>query len=126
MRRCIVGFWLLILLLGLGILATWGTNKLLDPISRDLETAAELALSGDWAAAEPLVYHARNRWESQWALTAALNNHASMENADNWFQRLEVYAATRDPVRYAEACRQIAGLIDAIAEGQIPSLRNLL
>lgn len=126
MRRCILGYWLLIGLLGLGILATWGTTRLLDPISRDLESAAALALAGDWEAAEPLTKQARADWDAQWTLTAALSNHMPMENADNWFARLEVYAASKDPVRFAEACAQIAGLIRAIAEGQIPTLRNLL
>lgn len=126
MKRCIAGFWLLIFLLGLGILATWGASKLLTPIANGLEASGELALSGDWAAAEPMAAHARERWEAQWTLTAALSSHTPMENADNWFQRLEVYAAARDPVRYAEACAQIAGLIKAIAEAQTPTLRNLL
>ena len=37
MKRCIMGLWLLIALLGIGILTCWGTKLLLEPISRDLE-----------------------------------------------------------------------------------------
>lgn len=126
MKRCIAGVWLLVFLLGLGIFSTWGAGKLLSPIAKELEASAELALSGDWASAEPMAENARQRWETQWSLTASLSNHGPMENADNWFDRVRVYAEAKDPVRFAEACTQIASLIDAIAEAQIPSLRNLL
>ncbi len=126
MRRCALGCWLLIGLLGLSLFAAWAVNHLLDPVSRDLETAGECALAGDWAGADALAAQAWENWQSQWTLTAALNSHTPMENADNWFARLEVFRQTRDPTAFAEACAQIAGLVSAIGEGQLPSLKNLL
>ena len=126
MRRCVIGIWMLILLLGLGCVACWGTNRILDPISRELEAAAELVIAGNWEAAEKRTLQAREKWETWWTFVAALNSHGPMEDADNWFDRLEVFARTRDARSYGEGCVRIAGLIRAIGEGQTPALRNLL
>lgn len=125
MKRCIMGLWLLIALLGIGILTCWGTKLLLEPISRDLEKAAELVIGENWEEAQALTRQAREKWEKWWSFTAALTSHAPMENADNWFARLDVFAKTGDARRYGEGCVKIAGLIRAIGEGQIPNLRNL-
>ncbi len=126
MRRCALGVWLLSLLLGLGILSTLLVRHRLEPVTQALEQAGQLALAQNWEEADLLARQAQAQWEAGWTLTAALSNHTPMETADQWFARLAVYREGKDPVAYAAACAQLAGLLEAIAEGQIPSLRNLL
>ena len=41
MKRSWIGFFLLIILLVLGILGTWAMEQVHDPIARDLKLAAE-------------------------------------------------------------------------------------
>ncbi len=126
MRRCIGGVWLLAVLLGLGLLATWMANRDLEPIVRDLEEASRQVLAGDWQEAQQHTGKARKNWEKRWTRIAALSSHAPMEEADQWFQRMRVYARAGDAVRYADACAQLAGIIRSISEAQSPNWRNFL
>ncbi len=126
MKRYALGVWIMALLLGLGILGSWAVNRNLNPISQSLEQAAELALSGDWDRALEIPVQAQKAWEETWTLHAALCSHEPLEEVDEQFAQLEVYARSRDPVLYAATCIQISQQLHAIAEGQTLSLRNLL
>ncbi len=126
MKRCALGVWLLVLLLGLGIAGTWLVNRNLNPITADLETAAESALAGDWERARALPVSAQEAWKRCWTLHAALCSHEPLEEVDQQFAQLSVYGEAEDPFLYAAACIQLAEQLRAIAEGQTLSLRNLL
>lgn len=126
MKRCWFGFFLLILLLGTGLAVTWGMNACHDPISRDLERAAEAALAEDWGKAEKLVDRAEDRWEDCWKFSATFADHEPMEEIDAAFAQLEVYWKARDPVSLAAICGALARQVEAMGDAHEMGWWNLL
>lgn len=126
MKRSKIGAWLLIGLLVIGLLSSWGMVKYSEPIGEAAAEAAEAALREDWNRAEALVGQARTRWYKYWGFCAAFADHEPMENINGLFAQLEVYAQSRDPQNFAAVCAQLSE--DAKAIGEAHSLKwwNLL
>lgn len=126
MKRCWFGAILLLILLAVGLLATWGMNAWHDPISDDLERAAEAALDEEWHRAEQLTARARKRWEKHWNFSAAFADHEPMEEIDAAFAQLEIYSQARDQVSLAAACAALARQVEAMGDAHGLTWWNLL
>ena len=126
MKRTVIGFFLLLFLLAVGVFAQWGMETLHNPIAHDLTAAAEAAGQQDWARAEAAGQSAERGWRRSWPVNAALADHTPMEDIDSLFARASVYLRQRDAVEYAAACRELARRINAMAQAHILSWRNLL
>jgi len=126
MKRMWLGIGLLALFLALGLWSSYAMAKLHDPIARQLEQAADIALQGDLSSAQALAETARKSWEEHWHGTAALADHAPMDEIDAHFARLSVYANMSHQADFAACCAQLAALITATAEAHAFSWWNIL
>lgn len=126
MTRSKIGAWLLLILLLVGLISSWGMVRFSDPIGEAADQAASAALREDWKEAETLANQARDRWQKYWGFCAAFADHGPMENINGLFAQLEVYARSRDAQNFAAVCAQLSQ--DAKAIGEAHSLKwwNLL
>lgn len=126
MSRFWIGIALLVVFLCLGVWVTWSMNDIHEPISRTLEEAAEAALAGDLKAGTALAAEALDTWERHWHGTAAVADHAPMDEIDGLFAQAEIYAQTGSTADFAAICGRLAKLITAIGEAHSPGWWNLL
>ena len=126
MSRFWIGIVLLVVFLCLGFLVTWAMNDTHEPISQTLEQAAEAAISGDLETGVSLALEAQSIWENHWRGTAAVADHAPMDEIDGLFAQAEIYAQTGSTADFAAICGRLARLIEAIGEAHSPGWWNLL
>ena len=116
MKRSWFGFGLLLVLLGAGLLVTWAMERIHEPVARDLITAGEYALSGDWAEAERLSRKAEKSWEKNELFRACFADHGPMEEIDACFAQLEVFCRMKEETAFAAACGETARKAEAMGE----------
>ena len=126
MSRLWLGIVLLIFLLMLG----FGTGSFMDAttarISHKLESAAEIALTGDLQAAAALAEDARKTWDDGWRRVATMADHAPMDEIDGLFAQLVIYADSGAIEEFSGYCRRISKLVLAVGEAHSFSWWNLL
>ena len=125
MKRSWFGFFLLLILLASGLLVTRLMDRIHAPIARDLVTAGEYALSGDWASAEELARQAEAVWEQQEKLRACFADHGPMEEIDGCFAQLEIYCRMKEETAFAAACGDTARKVNAMGEAHGLKWENL-
>lgn len=116
MKRSWIGGGLLLLLLVCGILVTFAMGRIHDPIARDLITAGELALAGDWDRARELSRQAEDRWEQKEVFRACFADHNPMEEVDACFAQLEIYGRMEEETAFAASCGETARKVQAMGE----------
>lgn len=126
MKRSWIGAGLLAALLLFGILSSRWMGGNHSSIARDVEQAALAALREDWGQALRLTEQAKQDWEQNWGISAALADHSPMEQVNTLFAQLEPYAAAREAVAFAGVCAQLATEIQAIGEAHSFTWWNLL
>lgn len=126
MKRMWIGAALLAVMLVSGILATEFMERTHRPNARDLETAAALALEGDWEKAEALTVRARKNWQKVRPLTASFVDHEPMEEIEGLFAKIDVCASTRDALYFSSSCAYLAELMNALGESHSLTLWNLM
>ena len=125
-KRFFFGVILLILLFAIGIAAGLGMRTVHHPAEKLLEQARELALSGDLSGAIALSEQAEDRWQKSWAFTAATADHGPMDDVDQLFAELSVYARAEDTAHFAACCGQLSVLLRAMYDAHSLTLWNLL
>ena len=126
MYRGWLGFGILTVLLALGI---WGSvlmDNIHTPISRQLETAAQQALSGDVDTGHATARKAKENWDSHWRFSAAFSDHAPMDEIDGLFAQMESYAHADSARDFAACCSRVAMLVEAVTEAHQLTWWNLL
>ena len=126
MKRSIIGFWLLGILLAGGFLSSWSMNRRHAPIGRRLDRAAEYALSEQWVQAEAMASSARCEWQRNWNFSAAFADHGPMEEIDSLFAEMGVYGDTKESVHFASTCQEISRKIQAMGDAHALTWWNLL
>ncbi len=126
MNRFWLGVSLLLLLLVLGLWVTVAMRDVHEPISQALENAATQALSGDLSGGIAAARQAQQNWERHWHGTAAVADHAPMDEIDGLFAELEIYAQTGQAEHFAAGCAQLSRLIHAVGEAHGLGWWNLL
>ena len=116
MKRSWMGAGLLALLLAGGLLVTFFMGRIHDPIARDLTTAGEFALAGDWEQAETLARQAKETWEEKELLRSCFADHGPMEDIDGCFAQLEIYCRMKEETAFAAACGETARKANAMGE----------
>lgn len=116
MKRSWIGAGLLLVLLIAGLLVTHCMAKVHDPIARDLVTAGEYALSGNWEQAEVLCQKAEAIWEENETFRACFADHGPMEDIDACFAQLKIYLRMKEETAFAAACGEIARKAEAMGE----------
>ena len=116
MKRSWIGFVLLLILLVLGLLVTWGMGRIHEPITQDLERASDYTMLGDWQNASRFFRSASDRWE-QWAhIRSCFADHSPVEEIDAGFAKLQVYCTFRENAAFAAECRELAKKVAAVGE----------
>lgn len=126
MKRSRIGFWMLLILLVLGLLVTWAMGRFHEPIAGELEAAAEHALSGSWERATLLARFAREDWDKRQWFRAWFADHNPIEEIDADFARLEIWAEKDDALSFAAGCAELARKIRAMGEAHGLMLENIL
>lgn len=126
MKRFWLGAALLAVILGLGLWFSYRMDRDNRPISQALTQAAQAALEEDWEAALALEGQARSRWKEQWHATAALADHAPMDEIDSLFRELEIYGIQRSEEDFAATCAKLSALTRAMGDAHALSWWNLL
>ena len=124
MKRSIFGgLLLLVLLLGsLGAAALM--ENLHSPISELLDLAADLAAE-DLPGAVALARQAKAAWEEAEPLSACFADHNPMEEMNQEFARLEIFAREEEPLAFAAACGSLAEKMQAMGDAHSLQWRNI-
>ena len=126
MARGWLGAGILVAFLVLGLVLSGAADKVHLPTGELLDRAAELTLAGDLEAGIALGAEAKNRWETQWFLTAAVADHAPMDDVDALFGEMEIYARTGEAPHFAACCKELAQRIQAVADAHRFTWWNIL
>lgn len=126
MKRGWIGLGLLLALLAGSIAVTRAMDRGHDPIARELETASDLALEGDWETAAALARNAKAEWEDKWNFGAAFADHEPMEEIDGLFAQVEVYVRAREEVSFAAVCAELSKRLEAMGDAHGLTWWNLL
>ncbi len=118
MKRLYIGITLLLFFLIAGILLTYSFCRIHAPLAKTLEDASQQAIDGDWKNAISLAESARERWETYRNFTAAVADHAPLEEMDTLFSQLEIYGKLRLSVEFADICTRLSQMAAAMEESQ--------
>lgn len=124
MKRFVLGIVLLAVLFGVALGVGRGMDILHQPVIRDLNRAAELALSGATEAARAAALAAREAWQENWKYTAAFSDHTPMGEVDDLFAALGAYSPEAE--EFAATCLQLVRRTAAVIRDHALSWWNLL
>ena len=126
MKRMWIGVGLLVLFCALGIFTAIGMKNIHDPIADALTRASAAAVQEDWKQAAVHFHAARSKWETNRRLTAAVADHAPMEEIDSLFSELAIYLQERESPHFSATCAHLAALTRAMGEAHTINWWNLL
>ena len=126
MKRFLLGLGLLVLFLALGLVVSMAMDSAHLEIAEDLETASSLVLEESFSQGWALAKKAQLRWKDCWKWTAAVADHAPMDEIDGLFAQLTAFETEEEKVHYAAICSQLAKLVQAMAQAHSFSLENIL
>ena len=124
--RELTAFGLLLALLLLGLLTSWYMDRQHRTISRELEESGWMALSGQWSNARERAQAATAAWEKNRQLRSALADHTPMEEIDDLFEELNIYAAAGERTEFARCCAALSVRIQAVGEAHRLTWWNVL
>ena len=116
MKRFWIGVVLLVLLLGSGITMLLLSHGFYTRFSDTLEAAAAAALSDNWTEAEDLAEKATQQWTRYHRFLSSFTDHEPIENVELLLTRLTLFQNARRNVDFADACKSLAHLSEAIDE----------
>lgn len=116
MKRSWIGLGLLLVLLAISLLVTWGMDRIHDPIAGALEQAAAETLQGDWENAGRLFDNARGSWEKWAHFRTCFADHSPVEEIDADFASLGVYRTAREDADFAAGCMELSEKVAAVGE----------
>ena len=126
MKHFWLGTGILLLLLLSGVLTTAAFNRIHPPLQKTLDSAGAAALAGEPIKAVFFADTARSRWEKYRSITAAVADHAPLEEMDAAFALLEVYETLGWWGEFAALCAQLSQMAEAMTESQAFVWWNLL
>ena len=118
MKRIWLGVSLLLVFLVAGCLLTYSFHRVHAPLAAVLEEASEQALAGNWERACTSAADARQRWDKYRNLTAAVADHAPLEEMDALFSQVEIYVRLNWQGEFAALCMQLSQMAAAMEESQ--------
>lgn len=110
------GFALLLVLLLAGLLSSWYMDRHHRAISRELEQCSWLALSGQWSDAREKAQSAKTAWDRNRDLRAALGDQTPMEEIDDLFGEVTVFAAAGERTEFARCCAALSRRVQAMGD----------
>lgn len=123
-------FWLGMALLGLflafGLLISARMTALHAEAAGELDRAAELTLSGDFSEACEVAFHAYDAWLEARKFTASVADHSPMDDVEQLFAEMEIYAKTEEKPHFAACCRQLGVMLRSMYDAHRPTWWNFL
>ena len=119
-----IGLLLVFLIFGLWVAEAMDSGHM--QISSMLEQAADAMLDGDPSRGIELAQQAYRRWQYHWHATAAVADHAPMDEIDSLFSQLQLYGSVRHQVDFAAYCTRLSRLIRAMGETHTLNWWNIL
>lgn len=116
MKRMWIGIGILIFLLIAGIGVLVASQSFFSTLAEDLEQAGAFALEEKWDKAWEKAEKSHSQWEKCRRFWAASTDHEPVEEVQNLFSQLEVYAREGMGTDFAAICKHIAHLAEAIDE----------
>lgn len=126
MKHLWFGALLLGCLLVAGAFSSYGVQQVQEPLTEQLEQAAQAGFSEDWILAEKLFSAARARWEKFHNSLAAIVDHEPMEQIDGLFEELEIYKEARNATLFSGVCLRLSQMTQTIGEANRLNWWNLL
>lgn len=125
-KRFYWGLGILAVFLALGILTTLCLDQASEPISTQLEQAAEKALGGEWAESLRLAQEAKANWQDSWHRIAMVADHTPMDEIDSLFAQMDIHGQAGDTVVFGGYCARLSELVEAVADAHRFNWWNLL
>lgn len=116
MKRCWIGFILLLVLLAGCLAVTFAMTRLHENMETDLKQAAGYSLAGNWENAELYTNKARKSWEKWAHFRACFADHTPTEEIDADFEALAVYLQAREEISFPATCLSLSRQIAAVGE----------
>ena len=126
MGRFWLGIGLLALFLVLGFWISAAMDQVHLDISDTLELAAQQALDGDLDAGKETAQQAKKQWDKHWHGSAAVSDHAPMDEIDGLLAQLECYSRAGQTGEFAACCTRVSLLVRAMSEAHSFAWWNLL
>ena len=115
MRRFWIGIGLLGALLAAGLWSGSRMRRNHMPCAADLDNASAYAMAEDWIRADALAERARNTWEHNLRLSAAIHDHRPLEEIDALFRELDIYRAREETAAYCALCAHLSSRLKDLA-----------
>ncbi len=122
-RRFYLGVGILVLFLVLGLLTGWAVAKSQAPIVEKLEQAA---MGEDFQTGIRLAKEAEAAWQKSWKLVASIADHTPMDEIDQLFAEMEIFAREEEQVHFYACCSQLAVMLRAVSEAHELNWWNVL
>ena len=116
MKRMWIGIGILFLLLAAGVGLLIASRSFFSALTDSLEQASIHATVEDWNRALKKEEESRQQWEKYRRFWAAFTDHEPVEEMQNLFSQLEVYAQEGMETDFAAICKHIAHLAEAMDE----------
>ena len=116
MKRLWIGVALLVLMLIGGIVMLLLSHSFYSRFAATLESAADAALSDNWSDAERSAQDAARQWRRYHRFLASFTDHEPIENVELLLARLVLFQNAQLKVDFADACKSLAHLCEAIDE----------
>lgn len=126
MNRLWLGIGILILLFAFGLWITAAVGSTHADISALLSEAGQASAAGDWENAKLRFQDAKQLWQRSRSHTAAITDHAPMEEIDRFFSQTEVYLQMGYLADFCAGCQALAVLTQAVGEAQEVTWWSLL
>ena len=126
MKRCWLGFGLLLVLLVVALVVTAMMTRIHRDMELDLQQSADCALLGQWEDVQLFLRRARRTWTKWERFRSCFADQTPVEDIDAALETLEVYRQARDATAYRAACVHLARQVAALGEAHKPVWWNLL
>lgn len=100
-------------------------NNLVEPMTQQLDQAAQAAREDDWDRAEELLGQARDTWENRGGYLHTLLQHREIDEVLLLFQESEQYLQSRKLGEYTAVNARLITQLELICEMEELSWRNV-
>ena len=126
MKRVWFGAGLLIVLLAVSLLVTWGMDRIHTPIAADLQQAAASAELGDWPSAEIYSQRAEQSWKKWEHFRACFADHTPTEEVSAELAAMNTARQEQETADFAASCARAAKMVQAVGDAHALRWWNLL
>lgn len=125
-KRFYLGVGILIAFLALGLGTSFLMAQMHQSAAQALEEASALALSGQMEQAVSLAEDAYQQWDRHWKFTASVADHAPMDDVDQLFAEMTVYAQAEEREHFAACCAQLSQLVTGMSNAHCLAWWNFI